>query len=104
MKPLHNNVVVREDAPKTTTASGLLIPFQAIEKNNNPELVRAEVVAVGPGIWGEKGVFIEQDIKVGDYVYFGGINYSGVKFEENGVQYRVLRHVDILLVEEAPCE
>jgi len=102
MKPIRNNVLVRPEAPKTTTASGLLIPFQAIKKNNNPELVRAKVVAVGSGFRSVEGAWIAPDVKVGDIVYFGGLNYTGTVIEEDGVEYRLLREIDILMKEEIP--
>jgi chaperonin GroES len=101
LKPIRNNVLVRAGKPKTATASGLLIPHQAADKLNNPELARSEVVAVGPGFWSDEGEWINPDVKAGDIVYYGGINYSGLAVEEDGVEYRMLREVDILMKEEA---
>lgn len=99
LKPLRNNVVVKPERLRDETRSGLIIPFQVHERKNNPSLVRSEVVAVGPGFWGSEGDWVEPDLKVGDIVYFGGINYSGHVIEEDGVEYRLLRQVDILMKE-----
>jgi len=101
IRPIRNNVLVRPDGPAKETKSGLVIPFQAQDRPNNPELCRATVVAVGPGFWTQGGEFVKPNVKVGDIVYFGGINYSGVEVEEDGVKYRMLREVDILMKDEA---
>lgn len=100
MRPTRNNVLVRPEKPKDQTKSGLIIPFQYHDRLNNPDLCRAEVVAVGPGFWTKGGEFVKPNVKVGDNVYFGGINYSGVPVEEDGVEYRLLREIDILMKEE----
>lgn len=99
IRPIRDNVLVRPDKPRAATHSGLLIPFQARERLNNPELCRAEVVAVGPGIWTKKGEFAATRVKIGDTAIFGGINYSGVPVEEDGIEYRLLKEIDILMIE-----
>lgn len=101
LKPTRNNIVVKPDAQEEKTKSGLFIPQTRLGANNNSELVKAEVIAVGPGYYTDKGVLVEPDVKVGDRVLFGGRNYSGTKFEEDGVEYRLLKEVDILMKIEA---
>lgn len=100
IKPTRNNVLVRIEKFADKTKSGLIIPYQVGERMNYPELVRAEVIAVGHGFYSSEGVFIKPYVQVGDFVFFGGLNYSGEKIEEDGVEYRMLREIDILMKEK----
>ena len=86
IKPLADRVLIEPAAAETTTASGIIIPDNAQEK---PQ--RGTVVAVGPGKKDEPTT-----VKVGDTVLYG--KYSGTDLNLDGVDYMIMREVDILAI------
>jgi co-chaperonin GroES (HSP10) len=100
MQPIGNKILVKPFAYSEKSQGGIFIPNQRLDANNNLEIVKAEVVAVGPGHYSKEGVFIENSIKVGMIIGFGGRQYSGTEVEEDGVKYRLLREEDALMVFE----
>lgn len=86
IRPLADRVLIEPAAAETTTASGIIIPDNAQEK---PQ--RGTVVAVGPGKKDEPTT-----VKVGDTVLYG--KYSGTDLNLDGVDYMIMREVDILAI------
>ena len=85
IKPL----LVKIKEAETTTASGLVIPDSAKEKPQE-----ADVIAVGPGRFDDKGERIPLDIKEGDVVIFS--KYGGTEIKYAGEDYLILSARDIL--------
>lgn len=87
IKPLGERVVIKKVELEETTRSGIVLPNTAKEE---PKV--AEVVAIGPKVE-EKG-----EIKVGDKVIFS--KFSGTDIKADGVEYTILKSIDILAVVE----
>ncbi|BBP46814.1 10 kDa chaperonin [Thiosulfatimonas sediminis] len=92
IKPLQDRVVVRRVEEKKETASGILLPGSAQEKEN-----MGEVVAVGPGKASDSGTIIAMTVKVGDKVMFGQYSGQEVK-DDNGEKLMIMREDDIIAV------
>jgi len=86
IKPLGDRVVLKPLEAETTTASGLIIPDSAKEKQQ-----KGTVVAVGNGTKDEP-----MTVKVGDVVLFG--KYAGTELELEGADYLIMRESDILAI------
>lgn len=91
IKPLYDRVVVKRLAEDTKTASGIIIPETAKEK---PQ--QGEVIAVGHGIYTDKGELRPLQVKVGDSVLFG--KWGGTEVKMNGQEVIVMKEDDILAV------
>lgn len=87
LKPLAKRVLVKPVEIEETTASGLVLPSSAQEKENV-----GEIVAVGNDIEEKDGV------KVGDRVVYKQFGATEVKDE--GADYLILEIKDVLAVFE----
>ena len=82
-KPINKHLIVKVVVVEEVLESGIIMP-DTIEKVVNDGVVIHEVVAVDEsGDW----------LKVGDFVAYA--NWSGTKYEEDGVDYVVLREADL---------
>ena len=86
IKPLADRVLVKPLEAETTTASGLIIPDSAKEKQQE-----GTVIAVGNGTKDEP-----MTVKVGDTVIFG--KYAGSELVFEGAEYLIMRESDILAI------
>ncbi|MBE6661929.1 MAG: co-chaperone GroES [Ruminococcaceae bacterium] len=93
IKPLADRVVLKPTEAEEKTASGIILAAASQEK---PQI--AEVVAVGPGEYGEDGKLRPMNIKVGDKVIAS--KYSGTEVKADGVEYTIVRQSDILAIVE----
>ena len=93
LNPLSNRVVIKFVEAEEKTQSGIFLTASAQEK---PQI--AEVVAVGPGEYGEDGKLRPMNIKVGDKVI--AAKYAGTEVKADGVEYTIVRQSDILAVVE----
>lgn len=94
IKPLHDRVVIRRVEEQKTTASGIVLPGSAHEKQN-----MGEVLAVGPGKASDAGTIVAMTVKVGDKVMFG--QYSGQEVKDDqGETLLVMREDDIIAIVE----
>ena len=93
IRPLGDRVVVKALPSEEVTKSGIVIPDTAKEK---PQ--QAEVIAVKPGRVLESGQRQTIDVKVGDKVLYS--KYAGNEVKIEGVEYLILRDIDILAVVE----
>lgn len=86
IKPLASRVVVKPAAAEETTASGIIIPDSAKEKQ-----LKGSVVAVGPGTKDEV-----MEVAVGDVVLYG--KYAGTELSLDGEDVLIMNQSDILAV------
>jgi len=86
IKPLADRVLIEPMQAETTTASGLIIPESAKEKQQ-----KGTVVAVGSGTKDEP-----MTVKVGDTVLFG--KYAGTELILEGTEYLIMKESDLLAI------
>lgn len=92
IKPLGDNVLVKQTKADEVTSFGLVLPGKDEKK---PE---GDVVAVGPGKLlknGERGIM---EVKVGDHVILK--NWGGEKIEIGKEEYKIMSQDDILAIVE----
>ncbi len=86
IKPLADRVLVKPLPAEKTTASGLIIPDSAKEKQQ-----KGTVMAIGTGLKDEP-----MTVKVDDTVLFG--KYAGTELVIDGTEYLIMRESDILAI------
>ena len=91
LQPLEDRIVVRASDAEETTASGLVIPDTAKEK---PQ--QGEVLAVGPGRFGDDNERLPVDISVGDTVVYS--KYGGTEITSGGEDLLILQARDVLAI------
>ena len=91
LQPLEERLVVRLSESEETTASGLVIPDTAKEK---PQ--QGEVLAVGPGRFGDDNERVPMDISVGDRVVYS--KYGGTEITIDGEDLLILQGRDVLAI------
>lgn len=87
IKPLGLRVLALPEEAETKTASGIIIPDSAQEKQQ-----RAKVVAISKELENEEN----NELKVGDTVLYG--KYSGTELNINNTDYLMLKKEDILAI------
>lgn len=93
LRPLRDQLLVRRATPKDQTEGGIIIPETAKLKSRY-----GEVLAVGSGRPLPNGEVRPLDVKVGDVVYFRGIN--GSEIDVDGEKLVMLREDEIEGIEE----
>ena len=86
LKPLADNILLKQTEAEETTASGIILATTTKEK---PAIY--EVVAAGPGT---KDVAVT--VAVGDKVVVG--KYTGSEIKLDGEEYKFVKQEDILAV------
>ncbi|SKA42040.1 chaperonin GroES [Enhydrobacter aerosaccus] len=94
-RPLHDRVLIRRVAPEGKTTGGIIIPDAAQEKP-----MEGEIVAVGPGVRGEKGAVVPLDVKPGDRILFG--KWSGSEIKLDGKDLLIMSESDIMGIIDSP--
>lgn len=92
IRPLGDNVLVKQKKEDEVTAFGLVLPG---DKKEKPE---GEVVAVGPGKLLENGQRAPMDVKVGDHVVLK--SWGGDKVDLEKEEFKIVSQEDILGVVE----
>lgn len=92
IKPLGDNVLVKQIKADEVTSFGLVLPDKDEKK------AEAEVVAVGPGKVLKNGERSAMEVKVGDKVLLK--NWGGEKVEVEKVEYKIVSQEDILAIIE----
>ncbi|KAG5676887.1 hypothetical protein PVAND_006691 [Polypedilum vanderplanki] len=88
--PLLDRVLVQRAEAVTKTAGGIVIPEKAQSK-----VLKATVIAVGPGARNQAGQTIPMGVKVGDQVLLP--EFGGTKVElDDQKEYHLFREGDIL--------
>lgn len=91
IQPLGDRIVVKRLEKEEKKKGGIIIPDTAKEKP-----LQGEVVAAGPGRWGEDGKRIRLEVKAGDRILIG--KYSGTEVKLNGEEYIIMREEDVLAI------
>jgi chaperonin GroES len=91
LKPLGDNIIVKQAAAETQTKSGLYVPDSAKEK---PQ--QGEVLAVGAGRLNKKGERIPLDVAVGDTVIYS--KYGGNEIKQDGEEFIILKADQVFAV------
>ena len=86
LKPMADNILLKQHEAEETTSSGIILATSNKEK---PAIY--EVVSAGPGT---KDVVIT--VKAGDKVVVG--KYTGSEIKLDGVEYKFVKQDDILAV------
>jgi len=89
LQPLEDRIVVRVSEAEETTVSGLVIPDSAKEK---PQ--QGEVLAVGPGRFGDDNERVPMELAVGDTVVYS--KYGGTEITVDGEDLLILSSRDVL--------
>ena len=92
IKPLGDNVLVKQIKADEVTSFGLVLPDKDEKK------AEAEVVAVGPGKLLDNGQRSVMEVQVGNKVLLK--NWGGEKVEINKVEYKIVSQEDILAILE----
>ena len=92
LKPLADNVIIKQFEAEEKTKSGIILTSAAQEK---PQLY--EVIAVGPGGM-VNGHEVGMVVKVGDKVITG--KYSGTEVKVDGEELTIIKQSDILAIVE----
>jgi len=87
-KPLHDRVLVERIEQEEKTAGGIIIPDTAKEKP-----IEGKVLAVGSGIFDDKGSMQPLSVKDGDKVLFG--KWSGTEIKVGGKDLLIMKESDI---------
>ena len=86
LKPMADNVLLKQSEAQETTASGIILATTSKEK---PAIY--EVVAAGPGTKD-----VEMTVKAGDRVVVG--KFSGSELKLDGEDYKFVKLEDVLAV------
>ena len=86
LKPMADNVLLKQSEPQEVTVSGIVLATTNKEK---PAIY--EVVSAGPGTKD-----VEVTVKAGDKVVVG--KYTGSEIKLDGVEYKFVKQDDILAV------
>lgn len=94
IRPLHDVVFIRRLDKEDVSPGGILIPEKSQQKP-----LRGTVIAVGPGVKNEQGVFVPTTVKVGDLVLFSKL--QNTEMPVNGEKLLVIKEANILGVFDA---
>ena len=89
IQPLGDRVLIEPLEAEEKTASGIVIPDTAKEKQQ-----KGKVIAIGKGRVSEEGKLTPLEVKVNDQVLFG--RYSGTEVKIAGNDYLIIKEDDIL--------
>ena len=89
IRPLHDRILVERLEEQEVKKGGIIIPDTAKEKPQE-----GQVIAVGPGRWGEDGKRIPMEVKAGDRILFG--KYSGSEVKVADEEHLIMREEDVL--------
>lgn len=93
LKPLDDQVVIKQSEADEKTAGGIILPEAAKEK---PQI--GKIIAVGPGKLLDDGKRAAMSVKKKDEVIYA--KYAGNEVEIDGVKYIILKESSILGIVE----
>lgn len=96
IKPIHDILLVKLADAEKRTGAGLYIPDTV--KQEKWETARGEVIASGPGAFAPDGKFIENTIKVGQFVIVK--KYAGSEVEIDGKKHLLVSEGEVLATVE----
>ena len=91
LRPILDKIIIKVDEPEEQTAGGIFI---ATVKQDG--ILEAEVLAVGPGTFDNKGNFTVPNINVGDRILVNP--GTGDSYELSDVKYTTIVEKDIVAV------
>lgn len=91
VKPIRDNVIIKQFDKVTQSAGGIVIPDGVGEKP-----CQGKVVAVGTGKILSNGVKLKMDVRVGDVVLFTKFKGSDVKI--NGEDFVIMKEDQIMAI------
>ena len=94
LKPLYDNIIVKQLKEEETTKSGIVLP----DTINKEKPQQGEVIAVGPGKKDNNGNLIEMSLKIGDKILFSRYSPNEVKIDNE--EYLVMKEGDVLAIIE----
>ena len=94
LRPLYDNVIVKQSKEEEITKSGIVLP----DTLNKEKPQQGEIIAVGPGKIDNTGKKIEMSVKVGDKILFSKYSPNEIKIDNE--EYLVMRETDILAIIE----
>ena len=89
IRPLQDRLLVKRLEEHEVKKGGFIIPDTAKEKPQE-----GQVIAVGPGRWGDDGKRIPMEVKAGDRILFG--KYSGSEVKVADAEHLIMREEDVL--------
>ncbi len=89
IQPLGDRVLIEPLEAEEKTASGIVIPDSAREKQQ-----KGKVIAIGKGRVSDEGKLTPLQVRVNDQVLFG--RYSGTEVKIAGNEYLIVKEEDIL--------
>ena len=92
IQPLFSYVLIKPVQAETKTASGIVLPDTAQEKQSQ----MGEVLAVGPGFGSEDGRENKIILKVGDKVVYK--KWGGNEIKVDGIEYMLMEQKDIMAI------
>ncbi len=92
LKPKQDRIIIKPEEISDVSAGGILIPDGSKERPK-----KAEVVAVGPGLWAASiKDYRAPNINVGDIVMFA--KYAGMEVTVDDIKYLIIKESDIIAV------
>ena len=91
LRPILDKIIIKIDEPEEQTAGGIFIA-----KAQPDTIMEAEVLAVGPGTFDNKGNFTVPNINVGDRILVNP--GTGDSYELSDVKYTTIVEKDIVAV------
>lgn len=89
MALLRDQILVRPCTKEEMTDGGLFIPERAQELQ-----IEGIVVIAGPGRYTEQGMFIPNDVQVGDRILYG--KFAGITYTLHGQEVRLITSGDVV--------
>ena len=93
-KPCGDKILVMMEKVEEVSQGGIILPQEKQERDKMSQMV-GTIVAVGPNAWADQPTIWAE---VGDRVKFA--KFAGFIHEENGIRYRVMHDLDIVMVLE----
>jgi chaperonin GroES len=97
IKPLHNNVVIKQTDNTEEMYGNILIPDMGKEKP-----LMGEIVAVGKGRFTETGAYVETRLEIGQTVVFPA--FGGIRMSVDSDEYVVCKETDLIAIIEKTTE
>lgn len=94
LKPLYDNIIVKQLKEEEVTKSGIVLP----DTINKEKPQQGEVIAIGPGKKDNNGKIVEMSVKVGDKILFNSYSPNEIKIDDE--EYLVMRESDVLAIIE----
>lgn len=87
IKPIQDRIVIKELSAEKKTDSGIIL-------TGNVKSNQGVVLAVGPGIYDDRGIFRTPTVNVDDKVVY--VQEAGTAVKVDNEEYRILQEKDIL--------